>query len=237
MDDIIYEQDYRRSQEDIDPDSRSMKIFDRAYNGSFIKDYMAAIDAIPKVIVPEDKKNYEYLLSLCDTVAKEHRWKVKGVVDYHKWYSYIELTMPCAEFDDTDSLALLREVAERAATVTFVAQEDGVVKLNIMINYFKELMTEEHRAYLEYDAIMKDEELAEMVGVPQLSPEMEQQAQKLKAILDRFDAETEYDRTTIFEALLDYMPKEKNQTLERMIEVAEKLLQAALDEQREGQEN
>ena len=76
-----------------------------------------------------------------------------------------------------------------------------------------------------------------MIGIQPLSSEMEQQVQKLKSILDRFDAETEFDRTTIFKALLDHMPKEKDQTLERMIEVAEKLLQAALDKQREGQEN
>lgn len=236
MDDIIYEQDYRRTQEDIDRASSSIQIFDRAFNGSFIKDYVAAMDAIPKVIVPEDQKNYEYLLSLCDTVAKQNRWKVKGVVDYHRWYSYIELTMPCAEFDDADSLALLREAAERAATVTFEAQKDGAVKLHIMINYFQELISEEYRSYLEYDAILKDEKLAEMVGIQPLSLEMEQQVQKMNAILDRFDAETEFDRTTVFSALLDRMPKEKDQTLDRMIELAEKLLKAALEEKAEEQE-
>lgn len=239
MDDIIFEQDYRRSPGEIDQESRAMKIFDQAFHGSFIKDYAAAIDAIPKVIVPEDKKNYEYLLSQCDTVAKRNRWKVKGVVDYHRWYSYIELTMPCAEFDDADSLALLREAAERAATITLLTQKDGSIKLHIMINYFKELMSEEHRLYLEFDAIMKDEKLAELVGIQPLPLEMEQQVQKLNAILDRFDAETEFDRTTVFTALLDRMPKEKNQTLDGMIDcmtkLAERLLEAVLKGQAEDQ--
>lgn len=55
----------------------------------------------------------------------------------------------------------------------------------------------------------------------------------MNAILDRFDAETEFDRTTVFSALLDRMPNEENQTLDRMIELAEKLLKAALEEQTE----
>ncbi len=58
MDDIIFEQDYRRTPEDTAENARALEIFDRAFNGSFIKDYTAAMDAIPKVIVPEDKKNY-----------------------------------------------------------------------------------------------------------------------------------------------------------------------------------
>ena len=86
---------------------------------------------------------------------------------------------------------------------------------------------------MEYEAISKDEKLAEMVGIQPLPLEMEQQVQKMNAILDRFDAETEFDRTTVFSALLDRMPNEENQTLDRMIELAEKLLKAALEEQTE----
>ncbi len=231
LDDIIFEQDYRRKPEDMAENARALEIFDRAFNGSFFKDYTAAMDAIPKVIVPEDKENYEYLLSRCDAVAKRRRWKVKGVVDYHRWYSYIDLTMPLPEFDDADSLMLLREIAERATIVTFEQRENNSIGLHIMINYFQELMNEEHRSYLEFDAISNDEKLAEMVGIQPLSPEMEEKAQRLNAILDRFDAETEYDRTMIFRALWEHMPKEKDQTFDRMIELAEKLLEATLNEQ------
>ena len=40
-------------------------------------------DKIPKIIVPEDKKNYEYLLERCDAFVKQHRGYIKGIVDYH----------------------------------------------------------------------------------------------------------------------------------------------------------
>jgi len=231
LDDIIFEQDYRITAEDVAENARALEIFDRAFNGSFIKDFTAAMDAIPKVIVPKDKESYEYLLSRCDAVAKRRHWMVKGVVDYHRWYSYIDLTMPLPEFDDADSLVLLREIAERATTVTFEPLEDSGIRLHIMINYFQELMNEEHRSYLEFDAISNDEKLAAMVGIQPLSPEMEEKVQRLNTILDRFDAETEYDRTTVFKALLEHMPKEKEQTFDCMVELAEKLLEAALNEQ------
>ena len=36
MDDIIFERDYRRTQEDVDRTSTAIKIFSQAFNGSFI---------------------------------------------------------------------------------------------------------------------------------------------------------------------------------------------------------
>jgi len=234
LDDIVFEQDYRMTAEDSAENARALEIFDRAFNGSFIKGFTAAMDAIPKVIVPKDKEDYEYLLSRCDAVAKRHHWMVKGAVDHHRWYSYIDLTMPLPEFDDAGSLVLLREIAERATTVTFEKKEKCGIGIHIMIDYFQELMIEEHRSYLEFDAISNDAKLAEMVGIQPLSPEMEEKAQRLNAILDRFDAETEHDRTTVFKALLEYMSKSKDQTLDRMVELAEKLLEATLNEQSEA---
>lgn len=234
MDDIIYEQDYRRKQGETDAETqRSIEIFYQALSGGFFSDYKAAMDAIPKVIVQKDRENYEYLLSRCDEAAKQNHWKVRGVVDYHRWESRIELVMPLAEFDEGDELELLREIAERAATVTFDTVEDGCIRLHIMINYFEELMTEEHRAYLEYEALTNDGRLAGMVGIPPLSPEMEDIVARMNALLDRFENETEFDRTTVFKALLDRMPKEDigEQTFERMIELGEKLLEATLEGQ------
>lgn len=239
MDDIIYEQDYRRSSSLSEEDKRALAIFDRAMFGSFAKDYTAAMDAIPKVVVPEDKENFDFLLARCDEMAKIKHWKVRGVVDYHKWFSYIDVIMPLAEFDDADSLDLLREIAARATTVSFYSQENGNVKLHIMINYFRELMTDEHHGYLTFDAIMKDEKLAEMLGIQPLPPEMEAAAKEMADILDRFEAETKFDRTTVFKAILARMSEEseENQTLERMNELAAQLLETALNETDEYEDN
>ena len=60
MDDVIVEKDYRRKPEDICEGSPEIDILNQAINGSFFEEYTAAMDAIPKVIVPRDKENFEY---------------------------------------------------------------------------------------------------------------------------------------------------------------------------------
>lgn len=230
MENEIYERDYQ-AQENTPENEMANAIFDRAMNGSFLRDYTAAMDAIPKVIVPKDKENYEYLLKRCDEIAKRWHGRIKGTVDYQHWDSRIELALPCMEFGDPEELSLLREIAEKAHLVTFTANESGGINLSIMINYFEELMTEEHRGYLEYEAIMNDEQLASMLNMPTLSPEDEAVAQRINDILDRFEAETDVDKTTAFRAVLDYMKKqdEGKLSLEYMAAYLEYLLEKILN--------
>ena len=83
MDDIIFEKDYRET-ESVEYDKWCDEVFDRAVNGGMLKAYSEAMDKIPKIIVPEDKKNYEYLLERCDSFVKQHRGYIKGMVDYHR---------------------------------------------------------------------------------------------------------------------------------------------------------
>lgn len=53
----------------------------------------------------------------------------------------------------------------------------------------------------------------------------------MNAILDRFDNETDIDRTTAFKAVLDYTMKqdEESQTLEYMADRLERLLEQILN--------
>ena len=77
MDDIIFEKDYRET-ESAEYDKWCDEVFDRAVNGGMLKAYSEAMDKIPKIIVPEDKKNYEYLLERCDAFVKQHRGFSQG---------------------------------------------------------------------------------------------------------------------------------------------------------------
>lgn len=230
MENEIYERDYQ-TQEKTPEIERANAIFDRAVYGGFFREYNDAMNAIPKVVVPKDKENYEYLLKRCEEIAKQWHGHIKGVVDYDHWDSHIVLTLPCVEFGNAEELALLREIAEKAHLVTFTANEDGGITMNIMINYFEELMTEEHRGYLEYEAIMNDDQLASMLSMPTLSPEDEAVAQRINGILDRFETETDVDRTTAFRAVLDYMRKqdEGKLSLEYMAAYLEYLLDKILN--------
>ena len=106
MDDIIFEKDYRET-ESAEYDKWCDEVFDRAVNCGMLKAYSEAMDKIPKIIVPEDKKNYEYLLERCDAFVKQHRGYIKGIVDYHRWHAEINMFLPFAEFDDSEDLSLI----------------------------------------------------------------------------------------------------------------------------------
>ena len=196
MDDIIFEKDYRET-ESAEYDKWCDEVFDRAVNCGMLKAYSEAMDKIPKIIVPEDKKNYEYLLERCDAFVKQHRGYIKGIVDYHRWHAEINMFLPFAEFDDSEDLAFLKEIAEKSQTVCFSPEEEGGIRVHIFINYFEELMSAEHKSYIEYDAIMQDKKLSELLGIPELSDEEKELALKMKGILDRIDEETRIDRATV----------------------------------------
>lgn len=230
MDDIIFEKDYRHK-EDSEEDIRRAQILDQAITGGFFDTYKSAMDKIPKYIVPEDKANYEYLLDRCDKFVERYRGHIKGIVDYHKWHSEIVLTLPFAEFGDPEDRAFLAEIAEKSHSVTFEPSENGGIRVRVFICYFDELMSADHKAYEKYNAIMGDETLASLLGMKMLSPEMTETTQRLKEILDCFEEETQYDRTTIFKALLDRMQKvdEETRTLDTMVAFAEALLERILN--------
>lgn len=163
MENIVFEMDYeeehkRRAAED--ESSTATAIFDRAINSNFLKAYSDTMDAIPKIIVPEDKANYEYLLAKCDEMAKCWGGKIRGIVDYQKWDAHIYLTLPFAEFGCDEELGLLKEIAEKSHSVTFSATKDGKVELNIFIYYFQEIA--DKRAILE-EGILKDDELVSLL--------------------------------------------------------------------------
>ena len=167
-----------------------------------LKAYSEAMDKIPKIIVPEDKKNYEYLLERCDAFVKQHRGYIKGIVDYHvgtrKSICFFRLRSSMTQ----KTFAFLKEIAEKSQTVCFSPDEEGGIRVHIFINYFEELMSAEHKSYIEYDAIMQDKKLSELLGIPELSDEEKELALKMKGILDRIDEETRIDRATLFEPYL-----------------------------------
>ena len=112
-------------------------------------------------------------------------------------------------------------------------QPEGGFHFHIMINYFEEIMSDLDRDILQYEAIRQDEELSSMFYIPGLTPEGNIIAQRIKETLDRFDAETNVDRTTAFKAVLDKISKmdEESQTLEHMAEMLESLLYMVLNEE------
>lgn len=236
MENIVFERNY----EIAEKDDRARAVFERAFApGGFMEEFTKKMDAIPKVIVPEDKENYEYLLNRCDDYAKRHHGRICGVVDYEHWDAHIDLYLRMLEFDDAEDMAFVKEIGEKAHYLCIMPEEGGGFRFHIMINYFEELMSEEYGAYLKYETLMEDEELASMFDIPELSPEEEAVIKLTSEILDRFDSETQVDRTTAFKAALNYVmqqDKEEEKSLEKIAATLTVLLEKVLDEEKNVEE-
>lgn len=233
MENTVFERNY----EIVEKDDRARAVFERAFApGGFMEEFTKKMDAIPKVIVPEDKENYEYLLNRCDDFAKRHHGRIRGVVDYEHWDAHIDLYLKMLEFDDAEDMAFVKDIGEKAHYLCIAPEKDGSYRFHIMINYFQELMSEEHEAYLKYETLMEDKELASMFDIPELSPEDEAVALLIKEILDRFDNETKVDRTTAFKAAISYLMRQGNEealSVEKLCATLTALLERVLDEEKQ----
>lgn len=131
----IYEADYTR---EPDPDN-GLGILELARDTGFFRAYDDLLRSMPKYIVPEDKKNYEELLPKLDALAKRKGGRIKGVVSYEHWDAHIYITLRHFEFVHKDDLELLKDLQEKAHSLTFTPTEEGEIQLSVMINYFEEI--------------------------------------------------------------------------------------------------
>ena len=212
MENIVFERNY----ETTEKDDRATAVFERAFApGGFMEEFTKKMDAIPKVVVPKDKENYDYLLNRCDDYAKRHHGRIRG------------------------DMAFVKDIGEKAHYLCITPEEGGGYRVHIMINYFEELMSEEYRSYLKYETLMEDEELASMFDIPELSPEEEAVVQLINEILDRFDNETQVDRTTAFKAAIRYLmeqDEDEAMNLEKIAATLTVLLENVLDEEKNVEE-
>ena len=139
MENIVFERDYEEEHRQQDGNDTASAIFEIATDGGFIAAYADAMQVIPKVVVPADKENYEYLLQRSDELAQRWGGKVRGVVNYEKWEATIDLLLPFAEFCDRDDLSLLKEFADKSHSITFQTNDDGRLQIHIFILYFEEI--------------------------------------------------------------------------------------------------
>lgn len=74
MENQIYERDYRQAKERKRQvlQSTDFDVIGELKAAGFFQKLNERLNQIPKVIVPEDKVNYDYLLEQCDAFAKRH---------------------------------------------------------------------------------------------------------------------------------------------------------------------
>ena len=70
MENIVFDRNYELTSED---NGYADAVYEKAIEpDGFFASFGKKMDAIPKIIVPEDQANYEYLLERCDQFAQDH---------------------------------------------------------------------------------------------------------------------------------------------------------------------
>ena len=183
MENIVFDRNYEITSEESGSSDAIFKL--ATAPGGFFESFNKKMAAIPKVIVLEDKANYEYLLERCDQFAQEHHGRIHAVVDYQHFHSEINLYLRMIEFDCEEDMSLLKEIGEKAHYVCITPEQDGGFRIHIMINYFQELMTDGQYDYLRYETIMENEEMAHLLKMPELPQEQQEAALTIKGCLTK----------------------------------------------------
>ena len=93
-------------------------------------------------------------------------------------------------------------------------------------------MPEEAKQLVEYDAIMKDERLASLLGMQDsFKQEDGPDLERIENLLERFETETELDRNEVFYAVFRLIIKSKDEdiTLAKIADMMEVLLYLVLN--------
>lgn len=207
MENIIYEKDYSKERDERISKGKleeAEKFHDILKKSGILKAYGDRMKQIPKVVVPEDKANYEYLLNRLDKLAQKLGGKIHGIVSYDDWDAHIYVDLPYFEATSDEQHQLLREINEKAHNVTFYGQENGGVHISIMINYFEEVMDD-----ADSGAILEEEILKQPEMVAYLTEQRKKKRDLLFSVIKQYAAMSE---------LLKKMSAEEGQTERAMLD-------------------
>ena len=217
MENVVYERDYAELHKKQQKENElSNQIFDRAINGQFFSEYQATMKALPKIINPESKANYEYVLSLCDKKAKDWGGKVKGEVRYDKWDAVIHLALPFIEFGGPEELEEMKQIASRADSVTISQTENGEVELYIFFYYFDDLTGNESADEIKNRLIMDDPELVSLLEKTALK---ERIFDALSELVEMYSEETGRSREELIDAISQMNFHDPEQLKKEMMEL------------------
>lgn len=145
MENQIYERDYRQAKERKRQvlQSTDFDVISELKAAGFFQKLNERLSQIPKVIVPEDKANYDYLLEQCDAFAKRHGGRLRGIVDFEQYESHINLYVPFFEIDFPEDRRSIFDVLTRSTYFSFMPDKTGWTRLHIFINYFSEAISQD----------------------------------------------------------------------------------------------
>lgn len=148
MENQLFERDYRNSKQ-VASDLLSVTtsaLFDELKNADFFQKVAEAFSQVPKVVLPEAKADYEYLLAKCDAFAKQHGGIIRGKVDYENYEAVIDLHTPFFEIDYPNEKEFMTDIVNRSTYFCFQPDGNGWTRLHIFFTYFTDVMSAEDKA-------------------------------------------------------------------------------------------
>ena len=159
MENQLFERDYRKAKRKAHGIVGAMNtaFVEELKQGDFFKKVAEAFSKVPRVVLPEAKANYEYLLMKCDAYAKAHGGKINGLVDYENYDATIDLRVPFLEIDKPEDKQFILDIVTRSTYFCIQPDGNGWTRLHIFSMYFTDMMSEDER-------VMIIEQAAEEMG-------------------------------------------------------------------------
>lgn len=202
MENLVFERNYSDTFKEIPDDSQFDNVLLQALSDGFLTSYAEALNAVPKVIIPEYQANYEYVLQICDDLAETWGGSVRGEISYERWDATIDMVVPYVDFTSPKDLQNLREIAERSHGVTIKSVDDGIL-IHIYNRYFEDCITDEKRKQIAFECVLNDKKLSEMLGLSkELPPELQPVVVYLNTLLNTIEKDTSKDREEIINEFL-----------------------------------
>ena len=130
------------------------------------KDYEVALNAIPKMIVPEYKAAYDDLLNRLDKHTNQYGGKIRGEINYKTGSAWIEVILPFFEAVDVKTRQLFADVIQASLSMNFTATNDGNVRLYALLPYFEDLCDDETKDSLFLQELLKHQDAIAAVAKP-----------------------------------------------------------------------
>lgn len=104
-----------------------------------------ALDNIPYAVNELESIRFDSMTTTCDQIAKEFCGRLAATVDYQSHEAVIKLECVYLDFDTSEFMAALREMATTALQVRFEPLTSGFLRLTLIMPYFSPF---ERRCYL-----------------------------------------------------------------------------------------
>ena len=186
MENVVYERDYTtRYQSNPKSSMPTFKtaIYEAAKESELFSEFKNKIQFYPRMVVPKNKANYEYLLPRLDALARNLGGVIHAEINYQRWESFIELDLPFLDFSRHTGYDLLTDIAKKTDSLSITATEDGGIRVLAHIDYFIEIgidnagmqkiLDEELRKYPDLEASVKEyrnqslkQDLELITGIP-----------------------------------------------------------------------